>query len=203
MVIRSVSLRCRASRIPRIIKGTRRPILRKRSSCRLISPTRHWLPEFAKYLAEITYRDDQVGQILALIDKHDLRDNTMVMVVSEQGNAFPFAKWTCYDMGLQSIMIVRWRGMWRPSVSDAIVEYTDVTPTFVDAAGGTPAVLDGKSFLPVLRGDTQEHKDYTYGLMTTRGIIRGVTAIRFVPFRTSSSVLSGTLIMRECFVTLP
>lgn len=146
--------------------------------------------EFAKYLAEITYYDDQVGQILALIDKHDLRDNTMVMVVSEQGNAFPFAKWTCYDMGLQSIMIVRWPGhVAAESVSDAIVEYTDVTPTFVDAAGGTPAaVLDGKSFLPVLRGDTQEHKDYTYGLMTTRGIIQGsdcypIRSIRDKQFR--------------------
>ena len=26
----------------------------------------------------------------------------MVMVVSEQGNGFPFAKWTCYESGLQS-----------------------------------------------------------------------------------------------------
>jgi uncharacterized sulfatase len=131
--------------------------------------------EFAKYLAEITFYDDQVGQILGLIDKHGLRDNTMVMVVSEQGNAFPFAKWTCYDMGLQSVMIVRWPGhIEADSVSDAIVEYTDVTSTFVDAAGGTPSpVLDGKSFLPVLQGTANQHKEYSYGLMTTRGIISG------------------------------
>jgi uncharacterized sulfatase len=130
---------------------------------------------FSRYLAEITYFDDQVGQILSLLDKHDLRDSTMVVVVSEQGNAFPFAKWTCYDMGLHSAMVVRWPGKVAPgSVSSAMVEYCDITPTFVDAAGGKPApILDGQSFLPVLRGQTDHHKDYVYGLMTTRGIING------------------------------
>ncbi|MCA9016920.1 MAG: sulfatase-like hydrolase/transferase, partial [Planctomycetaceae bacterium] len=38
---------------------------------------------FSRYLAEITYFDDQVGQILKLIDQHKLRQNTLVMVVSE------------------------------------------------------------------------------------------------------------------------
>ena len=47
--------------------------------------------DFSKYLAEITYFDSQVGEILALIEKHQLADNTLVMVVSEQGSAFPFA----------------------------------------------------------------------------------------------------------------
>jgi uncharacterized sulfatase len=130
---------------------------------------------FSRYLAEITYFDDQVGQILSLLDKHDLRDDTMVMVVSEQGNAFPFAKWTCYDMGLHSAMVVRWPGkVASGSVSHAMVEYRDMTPTFVDAAGGKPApILDGRSFLSVLQGQTDHHKDYVYGLMTTRGIING------------------------------
>ena len=47
---------------------------------------------------------------------------------------------------------------------------------FVDAAGATPKDLDGKSFLPVLLGDASEHKKYTYGLQTTRGIINGSDA---------------------------
>ena len=37
---------------------------------------------FRAYLAEITYYDSQVGQILALLDKHGLKENTVVMVVS-------------------------------------------------------------------------------------------------------------------------
>lgn len=131
--------------------------------------------QFSKYLAEITYFDGQVGQILTLLDKHGLRDDTLVMVVSEQGNSLPFAKWTCHEMGLGSAMIVRWPGKVTPgSETDAMVEYCDVTPTFVEVAGGTPApILDGKSFLKVLLGKTDHHKDVTYGIMTTRGIING------------------------------
>ena len=133
---------------------------------------------FSRYLAEITYYDDQVGQILNLLDKHGLRKNTLVMVVSEQGNGFPFAKWTCYESGLQSAMVVRWPGKVKPgSVTDAMVEYVDVTPTFVDVGGGQPvAPMDGRSFLPVLLGETNKHKSHAYGIMTTKGIINGTPA---------------------------
>lgn len=87
----------------------------------------------------------------------------------------PFAKWTCYDTGLQSACIARWPGKIKPgSVSAALIEYIDVLPTFVAAAGATPdPVLQGKSLLPVLFGQSDHHKDYVFGEMTTRGIING------------------------------
>lgn len=130
---------------------------------------------FSKYLAEITYFDQQVGDILALLDEHQLADETLVMVVSEQGNSLPFAKWTCYDSGLQSAMIVRWPGrVAAGSLTDAMVEYGDITPTFVEIAGGSPhPEFDGRSFQKVLLGETSHHKDFVYGVMTTRGIING------------------------------
>lgn len=132
---------------------------------------------FSRYLAEITYYDEQVGQILDLLDKHKLAKETLVMVVSEQGNAFPFAKWTCYGNGLQSAMIVRWPGrVAAGTVTDAMVEYVDVTPTFIAAAGGKADGLDGRSFVPVLTGKTNQHKQFSYGIMTTRGINDGSDA---------------------------
>ncbi len=128
-----------------------------------------------RYLAEITYYDGQVGQALALLDKHGLADNTLVIVVSEQGSSFPFGKWTCYDTGLQSAFIARWPGKIKPgTVNDALIEYVDVLPTYIEAAGGTPpSALDGKSLLPVLLGKAKEHKEYVFGEMTTCGIING------------------------------
>jgi uncharacterized sulfatase len=94
---------------------------------------------FVDYLAEITYFDGQVGRCLELLNKYKLAENTLVIVTSEQGSSFPFAKWTCYDSGLQNALIARWPGRIKPgSVSDAMIEYVDITPTFVDAAGGKP-----------------------------------------------------------------
>lgn len=130
---------------------------------------------FSRYLAEVEYFDGQVGALLKLIDRYDLTDNTLVMVLSEQGNGFPFAKWTCYGNGLQSAMVVRWPGkISAGTTSAAMVEYVDILPTFLEAAGvAVPKSLDGLSFIDVLTGKTQQHKEYSYGLMTTRGIING------------------------------
>jgi len=137
--------------------------------------TKETREDMSKYLAEITYYDWQVGECLKLLDKRAVAENTLVVVVSEQGSSFPFGKWTCYDTGLQSACIVRWPGRINAgSVSDALIEYIDILPTFIDAAGGKPAAtLQGKSLLPVLSGETSRHKDFVYGEMTTRGIING------------------------------
>ena len=130
---------------------------------------------YGKYLAEVTYLDSQLGELMALLDKHQLAEDTLLIFTSEQGSGFPFAKWTCYDTGLQNGFVARWPNQIKPgTVSDAMIEYVDLLPTFVDAAGGTPApVLDGKSYLPVLQGKTTRHKDLVYGIHTTRGIING------------------------------
>jgi len=128
-----------------------------------------------RYLAEITYYDGQVGDSLALLDKHGVADNTLVIVVSEQGSSFPFGKWTCYDTGLQSAFVARWPGkIPEGAVNDALIEYVDILPTFVEAAGGAvPPEVDGTSLLPVLTGGRTEHKQYAFGEMTTRGINNG------------------------------
>ena len=130
---------------------------------------------FSRYLAEVTYFDSQVGELVDLLDQSQHRDNTLVIVLSEQGNSFPFAKWTCYDAGLQSGCIARWPGKVKAgAVSDALIEYVDVVPTFLEAANiERPDILDGRSFIPVLTGAATTHKTHVFGLQTTRGIING------------------------------
>ena len=141
---------------------------------------------FSRYLAEITYYDGQVGEILALLKKHGLEQNTLVMVTSEQGNGFPFAKWTLYDSGLQTALVARWPGrIAAGKTTDAMVEYVDLVPTWLEAAGveKLPEVLDGRSFLPVLSGKKDTHKEHVFGIMTTRGVINhpghyGIRSVR-------------------------
>ncbi|MAS94599.1 MAG: sulfatase atsG [Verrucomicrobiales bacterium] len=150
----------------------------------------------SKYLAEVTYYDGQVGQILDLLDKYSLTENTIVMVSSEQGNSLPFAKWTLYDPGLQTALLVRWPGkVAEGSSTDAMVEYTDVVPTLLDAVDiEIPDGLDGKSFLPVLAGEATEHKEYVYGIMTTRGINFGSEnfGIRSIRSKTHQLIVNFT-----------
>ena len=55
----------------------------------------------------------------------------------------------------------------------AMVEYVDIAPTFDAAGGSREAAIDGMSFVPVLTGETNGHKRFVFGEMTTRGINKG------------------------------
>jgi len=127
-------------------------------------------------------------KVMKIVDESGRRDNTMVIFTSEQGSSFPFgAKWTCYEMGLKTAFIVCWPAVIKAGTrNSALTQYVDVTPTLIEAAGGTPETnhtgqpdahgatgFDGRSFLSVLLGRTNKHRDYVYGAHTTRGIING------------------------------
>jgi len=129
----------------------------------------------ARYYGEVTDFDREVGQCMELVRRAGVEDETIFIYTSEQGAQFPHGKWTCYDTGLHVGLIVRWPGVVEPgSVTDAMVQYVDVVPTLIAAAGGRPiAGLDGRNFLPVLLGQTDRHHDFVYGVHTTRGIIAG------------------------------
>ena len=130
---------------------------------------------YVNYLAEINQLDKDIGSIDALLKKYGLDDDTVFIFTSEQGHQFPFAKWTCYDAGLQTAFIVRWKGVTRPgTTTDALCEYVDVTPTLVDiASGSVPKGLDGKSFRKVIEGKKSKHKQRVFGIQTSRGILNG------------------------------
>lgn len=155
-----------------------------------------------QYFAEVTDFDREVGEAMALVEKSKQADNTIFIYTSEQGAQVPRGKWTCYDTGLRTALIVRWpKRIKAGSVSDAMVQYVDIVPTLIDAAGGDSTKVDtgrpgasgrnkngfdGYSFLSVLDGKTDEHNKFVYGVHTTRGIIAGSESypIRSVRSRT-------------------
>ena len=132
--------------------------------------------QYCKYLAEIEVLDDQVGRISAMIERSGKADNTIFLFLSEQGNSFPFAKWTCYGQGLHSGMVVRYPGVIEAgSTTDALVEYIDVLPTLLDMTNVEHDIeaLDGRSFADVLTGEAAEHKERVYGLLSSTGVNAG------------------------------
>lgn len=128
-----------------------------------------------RYYAEVTDFDREVGECMDVVDGAAAAENTIFIYTSEQGMQAPFAKWTCYDLGLRTALVVRWpRQVKAGSTTTAMVQYVDVVPTLVEAAGGTvPGGLDGRSFLGVLRGRRDTFREYVYGVHTNLGIIAG------------------------------
>jgi len=122
---------------------------------------------YSRYLAEITYMDNQVGEILDVLEESGQADNTLVLFTSEQGAQFPGCKWTNWDTGLHTALIARWPGKVQPGHrTGAMVQYADVLPTLIEAAGGKTADhdYDGSSFLPVLLGQKSAHRRFVYGM---------------------------------------
>ena len=132
-----------------------------------IADTERTRQDFGRYLAEITYMDGQVGELLALLESQHLEKDTIVIFTSEQGSQFPGCKWTNWDTGLHTALIVRWPGeVAAGKRTDALVQYADVSPTLMELAGGEPEAqqYDGTSFANVLRGKTELHREFVYGV---------------------------------------
>jgi N-sulfoglucosamine sulfohydrolase len=108
--------------------------------------------DLADYAFEIEYFDVHLGRMLDLLERQGELDNTIVVVTSDNGMAFPRAKATVYDYGARVPLAVRWGDRVRPGrVVEDFVSFADFAPTFLEAAGvPVPRQMTGRSLLPVL-----------------------------------------------------
>jgi len=122
----------------------------------------------------VTYMDKIVGKITGTIDRLGLRENTLLMVIGDNGTDWPIqsqwngitvkgAKGMMEDAGVRVPMIVSWPGKIKNGlVSDELIEFSDFLPTMLDVSG-TPFPKkysnDGTSFLPTLLGQPGRKKE--------------------------------------------
>lgn len=121
-----------------------------------------------KYYSDVSWMDKQVGEVMDSLAKHGYADSTMFAFTADQGAQWPFGKWNLYDAGIRVPLIVRYPGNAKPGArTDALVDLVDLIPTMMDAAGAKPpADIDGKSFLSVLKGESDHHLDEIYASHT-------------------------------------
>ncbi len=108
--------------------------------------------DIADYAFEIEHYDKHLDRMLRLLDERGELDNTIVIVTSDNGMAFPRAKATAYDYGVRMPLAIRWGGKVKADRTvDDFVSFTDFAPTFLEAAGvPRPPEMTGRSLLPVL-----------------------------------------------------
>jgi arylsulfatase A-like enzyme len=125
----------------------------------------------ANYYQDITTMDKRVGEVGAMLKKYGFKDNTVFIYTTDQGSEWPHSKWTLYDSGIHVPFIAVWGGKIKPgSVCDAMISFVDITPTFIDIAGGEqPEGLDGKSFLDVILNRSKAFRKYIYASHTRDG----------------------------------
>ena len=126
--------------------------------------------EIAQYFSSVRRADDVVGAVLQVLKEAGFEKNTLVMFKSDHGIAAPFAKTNVWRHSTQTPWIVRWPGVVRAGSvdTDHMVAGVDLAPTLL-AAASVPSMkgMDGRSFLPVLRGQPQDGRDLVFTHINT------------------------------------
>jgi arylsulfatase A-like enzyme len=124
------------------------------------------------YLSHLLALDHGVGRILDTLEKTGLRRNTLVVFISDNGGTInsyssntPLNgyKYMFGEGGIRIPMIVSMPSVLPQGVVNrhAMVSTMDIFPTILDLQGTEcPANLDGKSLLPVLRGERTVHHEW-------------------------------------------
>ncbi len=113
------------------------------------------------YYGNVTFIDEQVGRILAALEKRQLLENTLIFFLSDHGDMLGdhhlWRKTYAFEGSARIPFLVRWpdnlMNARRGQVREEPVELRDVLPTFLDAAslpGGED--MDGASLLPLIAG---------------------------------------------------
>ena len=121
--------------------------------------------EISEYYSSVRRADDTVGRLLDALEDKGVAENTLVMFLSDHGMPLPFAKSNVYLNSTRTPWIVRWPGVVQPDQMDGefLISAVDYLPTVLDAIGvEIPEGVNGRSFLPLLRGEEQSGREYLF-----------------------------------------
>lgn len=114
--------------------------------------------DMAAYKASARILDDGVGTVLTALESSGLAANTLVILTTDHGIAFPDMKCNLTNHGTGVLLIMRGPGGFTGGkISDALVSHLDLYPTVCDLANAEhPSWLQGRSLLPLLRGEKDQ-----------------------------------------------
>lgn len=110
--------------------------------------------DLASYHNEITRFDCFVGQVSEALAAQGILDNTLILILADNGRPFPRAKTRLHDSGMKTALVAHWpAGIAKAgSACASLVSVIDIAPTFLEAAGvKAPPSFQGVSFLPLLK----------------------------------------------------
>lgn len=149
-----------------------------------LTNNRKWRTAVQAYLANITFVDDCIGRVLDGLESSPYRNNTIVVLWSDQGMSLGEKQhWqgeTLWEEATKTVLMMRAPGLTKPgSICETPVNLIDIYPTLLEVCGlPNQALLNGHSLLPLLEKPKAKWK---YPSITTNG--KNNHAIRLGPWR--------------------
>ena len=156
----------------------------------------------AEYYGMIHNIDWNLGRILNRLDALGIADDTMVVFFSDHGDmcgqhgSFCGIKNQAYRAAMHVPLIVRYPGRFKPRRTDAMVDLgVDMMATLFELLGiDMPEGRDSQSYLPVLDGETDDHRDAIWYQVFAH---KGGNPYEFAPFAERGIRTKDWLYMRR------
>ena len=116
------------------------------------------------YYAAMSFADAQFGRVLDALDELKLRDNTIVVIIGDNGFEIGehdcWGKMTLFGWDARVPLIISAPGVGKGGAkTSAISELIDIFPTLTDLSGlPSPGQLEGTSLVPVLKDSSASVK---------------------------------------------
>jgi choline-sulfatase len=113
------------------------------------------------YLANVSYFDSKIGQIVQTLEETGALDNTIVIVTADHGDMLGerglWYKMNFFEHSARVPLVMAGPGIAQGSAPNAC-SLVDLLPTFLDIGGGDTDMLgepiDGRSLMPLARGES-------------------------------------------------
>ena len=109
--------------------------------------------ELAGYYHEVSRFDYYIGEVVKELKSQQVFENTMIVIMADNGRPFTRAKTRLYDSGIKTPFIVHFpKVITQAAVSDSLVSAIDVAATILEIAGiKKDERIQGISFQPIMK----------------------------------------------------
>ncbi|MCG8583375.1 MAG: sulfatase [Pirellulales bacterium] len=121
--------------------------------------------DLASYYNEVTRFDWFVGRVVNELKRQKALDNTLIMVMADNGSPFPRAKTRLHDDGMKTAFVAHWpQGISRPgSTCSSLLSAVDISPTILEIASAKrPSQTQGISFAKLFRSPASQVRRYAF-----------------------------------------
>jgi N-sulfoglucosamine sulfohydrolase len=149
--------------------------------------------DFAQFQGSVKVLDRGIGRIYRALKETGLDQNTLILYTTDHGIAFPRAKGTLLDAGLETALIICWpREIRGGRIQKDLLCNVDLMPTLLEAAGAEiPPGLDGRSFFPLLKEESFAPREAFFCELTWHDRYHPMRGIRTDRFKYIRNFVDG------------
>ena len=119
--------------------------------------------DLGNYYDEITRFDYYIGKVVATLKKQKVYENTVIIVMADNGRPFPHSKTRLNDQGVKTPFILTYKKDKISGETQSLISAIDIAPTILEYAGiEIGENYQGKSFKKVLENPDTPFRNYIF-----------------------------------------